>query len=74
MLLDHSHAKQRIIAVFILNLNFPVYCHPSDLGELLADVETQPALPPKQSRHGGTSTPGGSIAIPRPPSRRGEVN
>ncbi|KAJ1532359.1 hypothetical protein ONE63_000961 [Megalurothrips usitatus] len=38
----------------------------ADLGELLADVETQPALPPKQSRQGS------SIAIPRPPSRRGE--
>ncbi|XP_026279722.2 F-BAR domain only protein 2 isoform X4 [Frankliniella occidentalis] len=44
----------------------------ADLGELLADVETQPALPPKQSRQGGSSTPGSSIAIPRPPSRRGE--
>ncbi|KAK3923074.1 F-BAR domain only protein 2 [Frankliniella fusca] len=44
----------------------------ADLGELLAEVETQPALPPKQSRQGGSSTPGSSIAIPRPPSRRGE--
>lgn len=44
----------------------------ADLGELLAEVETQPALPPKQSRQGGPLTPGGSIAIPRPPSRRGE--
>lgn len=46
----------------------------ADLGELLADVETQPALPPKQSRQGGPLTPGGSIAIPRPPSRRGEAS
>ncbi|XP_034253953.1 F-BAR domain only protein 2 isoform X6 [Thrips palmi] len=42
----------------------------ADLGELLAEVETQPALPPKQSRQGTAG--GSSIAIPRPPSRRGE--
>jgi F-BAR domain only protein len=44
----------------------------SDLGDIFAEVgEMQPALPPKQRQ---TPTPtAGSIAIPRPPSRRGDV-
>ncbi|XP_059490767.1 F-BAR domain only protein 2 isoform X8 [Neocloeon triangulifer] len=43
----------------------------ADLGDIFAEVgEMQPALPPKQRQ---TPTPTmGSIAIPRPPSRRGE--
>ncbi|CAB3381635.1 Hypothetical predicted protein [Cloeon dipterum] len=43
----------------------------ADLGDIFAEVgEMQPALPPKQRQ---TPTPtAGSIAIPRPPSRRGE--
>lgn len=44
-----------------------------DLGDLFSEVgEIQPALPPKQSRQTPTPTQG-SIVIPRPPSRRGEV-
>ncbi|XP_021930362.1 F-BAR domain only protein 2 isoform X12 [Zootermopsis nevadensis] len=44
----------------------------ADLGDLFSEVgEIQPALPPKQSRQTPTPTQG-SIAIPRPPSRRGE--
>ncbi|XP_015594432.1 F-BAR domain only protein 2 isoform X6 [Cephus cinctus] len=39
-------------------------------GDLFSEVgDFTPALPPKQS---ASSTPTGSIAIPRPPSRRGE--
>ncbi|XP_066585065.1 F-BAR domain only protein 2 isoform X2 [Prorops nasuta] len=39
-------------------------------GDLFSEVgDITPALPPKQS---ASSTPTGSIAIPRPPSRRGE--
>ena len=45
----------------------------SDLGDLFSEVgEIQPTLPPKQSRQTPTPTQG-TIAIPRPPSRRGEV-
>ncbi|XP_066997342.1 F-BAR domain only protein 2 isoform X2 [Anabrus simplex] len=44
----------------------------ADLGDLFSEVgEMQPALPPKQSRQTPTPTQG-TIAIPRPPSRRGE--
>ncbi|XP_075219582.1 F-BAR domain only protein 2 isoform X2 [Lycorma delicatula] len=44
-----------------------------DLGDLFTEVgDIQPALPPKQSRQTPTPTSAGSIAIPRPPSRRGE--
>ncbi|GLH08953.1 Uncharacterized protein GBIM_14103 [Gryllus bimaculatus] len=44
----------------------------ADLGDLFSEVgEIQPTLPPKQSRQTPTPTQG-TIAIPRPPSRRGE--
>lgn len=45
----------------------------ADLGDLFSEVGEmqQPALPPKQSRQTPTPTQG-TIAIPRPPSRRGE--
>ncbi|CAH0773862.1 unnamed protein product [Bemisia tabaci] len=46
----------------------------SDLGDLFSEVgDMQPALPPKQSRQSTSSVTMGSIAIPRPPSRRGEA-
>lgn len=45
----------------------------ADLGDLFSEIgDIQPALPPKLSRSTPTPTTQSSIAIPRPPSRRGD--
>ncbi|XP_071438824.1 F-BAR domain only protein 2 isoform X4 [Hetaerina americana] len=50
----------------------PSYSRYADLGDVFSEAgDIQPALPPKHSRQ-MTSSTSSSIAVPRPPSRRGE--